>query len=186
MTVEEIFKKIATHMVEGLMFHDHMGDYYMFLGLNGYSRCHEYHFFEENAAYHSIKHFYMKKYRKFLTEDKPTEPQVIPATWRQYAIEQVDINTKRNGIKTGIESWVKWETDTQKLYEELYRQLITINEIEASMYVKKLIVDVSNELEYAHYKHIYLKSIDYDLVAIMEAQEKTEKECNKKIEKLEL
>lgn len=36
MTVDEIFSQIAGHMVEGLMTHAQLADYYNFLGLRGY------------------------------------------------------------------------------------------------------------------------------------------------------
>jgi len=39
MTVEEIFNKIASHMLEGLKYHDEMAKLYDFLGLYGYSIC---------------------------------------------------------------------------------------------------------------------------------------------------
>jgi hypothetical protein len=37
MTVEEIFNKTATHMVNGLMYHDELAEAFAFLGLYGYS-----------------------------------------------------------------------------------------------------------------------------------------------------
>jgi len=43
MTVEEIFNKLASHMVEGIMYHDDMAKAYDFLGLSGFARCHDYH-----------------------------------------------------------------------------------------------------------------------------------------------
>jgi hypothetical protein len=35
MTVEEIFNQMARHMVEGLMMHSQLTEYYNFLGLEG-------------------------------------------------------------------------------------------------------------------------------------------------------
>ena len=40
MTVDEIFSKLSGHMIKGLMIHDQMSDYYDFLSLRGYKRCH--------------------------------------------------------------------------------------------------------------------------------------------------
>ena len=47
MTVEEIFSKISQRMIGGLMFHEQMSNYYDFLNLRGYKKCHEYHYLEE-------------------------------------------------------------------------------------------------------------------------------------------
>ena len=46
MTNEEIFNKLASHMIEGIMIHDEMSRAYSFLGLEGFKLCHEYHFLE--------------------------------------------------------------------------------------------------------------------------------------------
>ncbi len=35
MTIEEIFSEISKHMIEGIMIHAQMADYYNFLGLKG-------------------------------------------------------------------------------------------------------------------------------------------------------
>ena len=45
MTIEEIFGRISQHMIRGMMTHDQLASYYDFLGLRGYKRCHEYHYF---------------------------------------------------------------------------------------------------------------------------------------------
>lgn len=36
-SVEEIFSKLASHMIEGLMMHDQLASYFLFLNLNGYA-----------------------------------------------------------------------------------------------------------------------------------------------------
>jgi len=41
MTIEEIFNKIASHMVEGIMIHDEMANAYDFLGLFGFAKLHD-------------------------------------------------------------------------------------------------------------------------------------------------
>ena len=51
MTVEQIFSEIINHMVKGLMVHEHLANYYDFLGLQGYRQCHEYHYKEESCSY---------------------------------------------------------------------------------------------------------------------------------------
>ena len=48
MTVEEIFGKIVQHQIKGLMIHEQLSNYYDFLGLSGYKRFHECHYYEEN------------------------------------------------------------------------------------------------------------------------------------------
>ena len=54
MTTGEIFSKIAAHMIEGLMFHQQMANYYEFLGLEGYAQCHGYRYMEESCNFQMI------------------------------------------------------------------------------------------------------------------------------------
>ena len=54
MTVEEIFNKIASHMVEGIMYHDEFAKAYDFLGLYGYAKYHDFHHFEEELNYRAL------------------------------------------------------------------------------------------------------------------------------------
>jgi len=43
MTVEEIFTKLATHMAQGISYHEEMAKAYDFIGLWGFAQCHTYH-----------------------------------------------------------------------------------------------------------------------------------------------
>lgn len=181
MTVEEIFGKIAAHMVEGLMFHSQMAEYYMFLGLEGYSQCHEYHYLCETKSYHKIVTEYIKCYNKLLPTQRAEDPGLIPSGWYKYARADVDVNSKRNAIKTGIEKWVAWEKETKKLYEKMYQELMTLGEIAAAQKVLDLICDVTCELKDAEQYHLNKRATDYDMVYIIEEQDKKkddfEKEC---------
>ena len=62
MTVQEVFSNLGQRMVEGLMTHSQMVDYFNFLGLKGYAKCHKYHYFEENANYKRVGDYFIKHY----------------------------------------------------------------------------------------------------------------------------
>ena len=64
MNSEELFAKISAHMVKGIMFHAQMADYYDFLGLRGYKRMHEYHYFEESMMFRALHRYYINNYCK--------------------------------------------------------------------------------------------------------------------------
>jgi hypothetical protein len=66
MTVEEIFSKLASHMVEGIMIHDDMANAYDFLGLFGFAECHDYHHLEETKNYRCLSHYFSTHYHKLL------------------------------------------------------------------------------------------------------------------------
>ena len=59
MTCEEIFSKITNHMVKGLMVHEQLSNYYEFLGLPCYSKCHDEHFMKESKMYRKMYHYYI-------------------------------------------------------------------------------------------------------------------------------
>ena len=61
MTVEEIYADVAAHMIEGLMIHEQLANYYDFLGLGGYKRCHEYHYIEESVKYRGLYRYFINQ-----------------------------------------------------------------------------------------------------------------------------
>ena len=108
MTIEEIFSKLTNHMLEGIMMHEQFIQYYDFLGLHGYSKCHKKHYELESNAYMKICRYYLKTYNKLLPPNKFTQPQVIPQSWFQYTRQDVDSKTKQNAVQQGLEHWIEW------------------------------------------------------------------------------
>ena len=156
MTVEEIFSQIAAHMIEGLMVHSQLSDYYGFLGLKGYQECHKYHYFAENANYKKIANYYLKHYDKLVLDMPFKNPDVIPESWFKYSRHDVNDVTRKTAIQAGIEKWVNWEKQTKKLYEYYYQELMKLNEVAAAIELRKYIKDVDNELATATQKHLEL------------------------------
>ena len=66
MPVEEIFKEVSKHMIEGLMFHEQLSEYYLFLGLDGYSKCHDYHYLCESKAFSKLNKMFVTLFNKLL------------------------------------------------------------------------------------------------------------------------
>lgn len=99
MKTEEIFSTILTRMIKGLMVHEQFTNYYDFLGLQGYKRCHEYHYLEENQEYRKLIHYYIKKYNKLVPETSFDNPQIIPDSWYRYTRQEVDLKTKQQAVK---------------------------------------------------------------------------------------
>ena len=167
MEVKDIFSELSAHMIKGLMIHTQLSDYYDFLNLHGYKRCHEYHAILEMKDYECLKRYYIEHYNK-LVEEKPIEnPDVIPTGWYPYSRQEVDVATKRSAVKSGIERWVTWEKETKDLYQRMYRELMSIGEVAAAKMLSKFIKNVDNELKWAQRKHIELVDADYDMSFII-------------------
>lgn len=179
MTVEEIFNKLASHMVEGIMYHDDMAKAFDFLGLHGYAKCQDYHHFEETKNYRELSHYYATHYFKLL-QVNIEQPQIIPETWFKYSSQAVDNGTKRNAIKEIFTKWKNWEESTKKLYQELYTELTNLSEGAAAIKISKYLSDVDAELHDVWKELLTLEAINYNLDVILPNQ----KELRKKYKKL--
>jgi hypothetical protein len=181
MTVEEIFSKISAHMVEGMMHHEQFSDYYNFLSLGGYCCCHTYHYLKETHDRAKLHDFFINKYNKLIPETAVNAKSIIPPAWFGATRFNVDTATKKNGIKTALTEWHKWEKETRDLYVQMYSELIRINEISAAEYIACMISDVESEIKYSESKIIELNSLGYDLTYIYSEQEHISHKYRKKI-----
>lgn len=170
MTVEQIFQKIIDHMVKGLMVHEQLANYYDFLGLSGYKKCHEYHYYKESCEYRELYHFYISTYNRLLPEMQFDNPNVIPSSWIGYTRQMVDTKTKRNAIQEGLNKWVSWETETKAMLEQMYKELIAIDEVYAASKISEMICDVAKELKTAEQYQLNKIANGYDIVSIIEEQ----------------
>ena len=171
MTIEEIFSKLAAHMIKGLMIHDQVGNAYGFLKLCGYQKCHEYHYYHESNNYKSLQNYYLSNYHKLIPEESIENPNIIPANWYKYSSTDVDPNTKRNAVKEMMKKWVDWEQSTKKDLELYYKELYDMGEVCAALMIADLLKDVDGELKCAQDKYINLETIGYDINTIVKEQE---------------
>ena len=183
MQVGEIFSKIANHMLDGMMTHEELANYYDFLNLKGYKRCHEYHFMDELLNYRMLSRYYINHYNQLIPDLIAKQPEVIPNDWYSHNRQDVDPSTIRAYTEKAFTMWVEWEKQTKSLYEECYSQLLSIDEIAAADIVLKLIKDVDKELKKAERHMLHLNAINYDIVAIMDIQEEKHKYYKDKMKK---
>ena len=176
MTCEEIFTKLSEHMIKGLMVHEHLATYYDFLGLPGYRDCHEYHFLKESCAYRKLCRYYVNHYNKLIPETRFDEPDIIPEGWYSHKRQDVDQTTKKNAVKSGLVKWVDWETQTKKLYQEMYQELLDNGSVASAEFLCEYIADVDCELQDAYMYWLSKEAMNYDMSVIIEEQaQKVEK-----------
>ena len=186
MTIDEIFSNLISHMVEGLMTHAQLSDYYGFLGLKGYQKCHKYHYFIENKNYRDLSAYCIEHYNKIPKEIPVGNPNIIPDSWYQYERQDVNASTKMNGVQVGVDKWIEWERKTKALYERMYLDAVSLNDIGLAKKLMEYIEDVNDELKEAYQKKIELKSIDYNISDILQEQEYICKKYKKKLKEIEL
>lgn len=171
MTVAEIFSKLADHMIKGLMIHESLANYYEYLNLHGYSHFHEKQYREESKSYRNLNLYYIKHYRMMIPESKPdTKLDIIPSEFYGRSSLTLETRAIRQYVKMGLEKWVKWETDTKTLYQEMYSELIAIKEIASAMFIEGLIADVDEELCKAQSYLMTKQTVDYDILSIVDEQ----------------
>ena len=184
MTIEEIFIDLRAHLMKGVVMHQTMMEAYDFIGLRGYSKCQEFHCREEMDNYLCIIRYYMNNYQQLLRKkDGEEQVSVFSSSWYKYSRQDVDNNTRRNSIKEFMTKWVNWEEETKTFLQNIYKDLVELNEVDAALLIQTLIQDVTHELNDAKQKLLELEIINYDLVEIMDEQESCYHTYNKKIKK---
>lgn len=184
MTVDEIFSTLASHMIRGMMTHEQMANYYDFLGLSGYKECHEYHFMHETCTYRKLCKYFISHHNKLIPHATIEDPRVVSDNWYRYTRQDVDNNTKKTGVRNGLNLWIAWEQETKKLYEQMYKELMDINEIADTEMIRCLIEDVSCELKKAEKYQLNKKAIDYDLISIVGEQHELKCKYAEKIQEI--
>lgn len=183
MELKEIYSKIAEHMVNGMMLHDQLANYYDFLGLKGYKRCHEYHFLAETLNYRSLNRYFINHHNMLIPETRFDNKSAIPDNWYMHVRQDVDMATKRDAVKTALVKWVEWERETKQFYEQMYQELMDIDEVASACKIKEFILDVDQELKKAERYHLNKEAVNYDMSVIIEEQDKKHKKYDKKCKK---
>ncbi len=186
MTIEEIGSLVSQRLLQGVMNHQQFSNYYNFLGLEGYKLCHKYHFLEQNYNYKEFVDYYMSQYNKLVPKfslDTFNSLFIIPQNWYEYSKEDMDINTRRNAIKTGLEKYVHWEKDTKKFLEDMYVEAFNIHEVGMAFKIKQCICNVEKQIQKAQIQLLAAKSTDFDLPTIISKQDFLIKKYKKKLKK---
>ena len=184
MTVSEIYSSLARHMVKGFMMHEQLSNYFDFLGLQGFKRCQEYHYFEESCNYRSLNRYYLNHHDKLIELGNVEDPHVIPDSWYKYTRHDVDNGTKKNAVKNAFQIWEEWETETKKVYESHFRELMNLGEVASAMKIKEFLCDVDEELKCVQRKVLELKAIDYDLSIIVPMQDEIHDKYKEKLDNM--
>lgn len=170
-------------MIKGIMFHEQMANYYDFLGLEGYKRCHEYHMFKEMCSYRSLYRYFINHHDMLIPDERIENPEAIPASWFKYERQDVDAGTKKSAVRSGLVAWVDWERDTKTMYEDMYKELMELGEVASAFKIKELVCEVDQELKKAERYLLNKELIGYDLIAIVEEQKSKHRKYESKMKK---
>ncbi len=184
MSIESIFSELSSHMLEGIMIHEQLMNCYLFLGLEGYAACHEYHYISETLDRNKLVSYSVEHYSKLISNTAFNIPEVIPNTWYNSLREEVNHDTRIKAISAAYDEWINWEESAKSLYEKIYKELLNNNEIAFAEFISNYITNVEEEIIYARKERLKKIAMDYDIVSIMEEQEEFKRIYKKKLHKL--
>ena len=64
--LQQLYSDLINRMKQGVEMHEQLADYYGFLNLPGYQKCHEYQMLCELLTYRKAKDMYMKEYNQLV------------------------------------------------------------------------------------------------------------------------
>ena len=181
MDIEDVYEKLSAHMITGMMIHEQFANYYDFLNLRGYKKCHEYRYLEETLQYLKLCRYYLNHHDKLIRESKLETPNIIPKSWYKCRRRDADTAVKIGAIKDGLAKWIEWETDTKKLYGEMYKVLLEMGCVADSIFVSEMIKDVDKELRDATNEMISKEAICFDISEIINEQPEMHHKYSKKM-----
>ena len=170
MTYDEIFSALITRQKKALDFHSQLHIIFRFIGLNGFSRLHEYQYYEESKMYNKIIKYFIKSHNKLIRE-LPTESlNEIPTDWYNASRDNVTPAIINQYTNKEFQAYVKWETDTLMELKQHASDLLELGEVKDFKFVCCMINDVSCELEKAKRLYYKLASTGFDVQYIQELQ----------------
>ena len=176
--------EISDRLVQALMFHDQMTDYFDFLGLHGFKRMHEYRYFRENAEMRGVHRYFLNHYNELLNDNKDRADDYIPMAWR--GVNRMDVNeqVRKDSVKNSMENWRTWESDSKKFYEMKVGSLKDLREFACADKVMGIVRGVDKELKCIDRLMLELKAVGYDMSVIIDMQKRLHDKYEKKLRKV--
>ena len=209
--LQQLYSELIDRMKQGVEMHEQLADYYGFLNLPGYQKCHEYQMLCELLTYRKAKDAYMKEYNQLVPASNMMNGmanmaanngmnnmnnngnngnynyrEVIPQTWYKYTRYDVDSGTKRTAVKDGFKKWVDYEKETKQFLTNMVQRLEQQNDRESARKLDYLIDHVQKEIETAEEKMMALENSGYDMNYILQQQEPLKMKYADKIRKLNM
>ena len=210
--IQQLYSDLINRMKQGVEMHEQLADYYGFLNLPGYQKCHEYQMLCELLTYRKAKDTYMREYNQLVAPansmsmnnmngmtnmtnnggnnsgntSNSNYANVIPTQWYSHTRYDVDASTKRNAVRDGFKRWLDYEKDTKQFLTSMGQRLEKINEREAARKLDYLIDHVEKEIEGAEEKMMMLENSGYDMNYILQQQDQLKAKYADKIRKLNM
>ena len=167
MTVYEIWGKVCSHQVTGLMYHFQFADMFYFLGFDNLGKAQECRYESESAALRENHRFVLKYHNKVAMHKHAEGVDLIPSTWAKHVKSDVDKSTRKNQLANVFDTWLAWETQTRDLYSEMYLEAKKQHAIVDACRLKEMLLDVEEELAHVRDSINKLKMHEYSTEAAL-------------------
>lgn len=181
MPAVDILTELKARSIEGVMFHDKMREYFLYLGLHGYAAMHSFHETEERLGAEKLTDYFMAQNGSLIPDKALTAPEVIPAQWYRMRRQDTDAQWRRRAIRDGMTAWRDWEKGTAVFLKDIIFRLASENETTYSRIAEQKLSDVESEIAGVEEIIFDLESIEYSLPIIIEKQPDIEKKYLTKI-----
>lgn len=80
------------------------------------------------------------------------------------------LQTKKNAVKSGIEQWIRWESETLNKLQQAQLDLYDEGEVASALFINHFIKRTQHELKCAKRKHLELSAVEFDMDFILSEQ----------------
>lgn len=171
MTVMDIWSKVSSRQLTGIMLHAQLADYFDFLNLHGFKREQEYHYFKESASRRGTHRYAINHHNQLIQDVSGVNPAIIPRDWIGHTRMDVSGNIRKNAIVEAFDKWRTWEQETKETYCALFAECTSYRWIADANKINELIKDVDQELKCLDRIILKLRAVDCDITYIMMCQD---------------
>lgn len=170
MTVKEIFTKLSNRMVGAMMLHTQLTELFAFINLAKDMDRQKKQLHKETDGLLKLEEYCAQHHHIFITANSPPQIDILNLGMLKESNSKLNPDDYVYLIQYGMKEWIKWEKESKVVYENAYRDLVSISEIAAADFVMQYVRDVDNELMDAELLYKIRDAIDWDLATICENQ----------------
>ena len=175
MSAVDVYGQIADRLVGGMMFHDDHATLMEFLGYQGLKRVHESGYLSDSADLRRVQRYCVSHLGQIAPRGGQKRVPVLDPLMGMRRGD-IDDDTRLNKLRSSMDAWVDWETETKKVYERAWESLMRTNDTSAMRLVEHLIANVDDELSMAVELRLGLQASGWDMPYAMDIQPALEKE----------
>ena len=146
MNVHDMFAELSSLLVEGMMIHSQLADFYLFLGADHMANIHEDYLLDDTCLWRNIVRYHITHFGSLVPEDRIDTPHIIPDGWYTATVDDVDDETRERAMTFGKSTWIEWASRVQEKCADYYRTLVDDDDGATAMRIKKCLCEIEDEL----------------------------------------